>query len=113
MTRSRVRPTSGQTLSSVLRVSSTEPSLLSSACVLIGIPIQSASVLFSLLGLLASFRTPNHARGRRDIAEYIAPEVIENLGHTSAVDWWTLGILIYEMIVGFPVCSKRRKDQDN
>ena len=32
-------------------------------------------------------------------AEYIAPEVIENVGHTSAVDWWTLGILIYEMIV--------------
>ncbi len=31
--------------------------------------------------------------------EYIAPEVIENVGHTSAVDWWTLGILIYEMIV--------------
>lgn len=30
--------------------------------------------------------------------EYIAPEVIKNLGHTSAVDWWTLGILIYEMI---------------
>ncbi|KAG8985034.1 hypothetical protein FRB90_004985, partial [Tulasnella sp. 427] len=32
------------------------------------------------------------------ITEYIAPEVIKNLGHTSAVDWWTLGILIYEMI---------------
>lgn len=31
--------------------------------------------------------------------EYIAPEVIDNVGHTSAVDWWTLGILIYEMIV--------------
>ena len=31
--------------------------------------------------------------------EYIDPEVIENLGHTSAVDWWTLGILIFEMIV--------------
>jgi protein-serine/threonine kinase len=31
--------------------------------------------------------------------EYIAPEVIENHGHTSAVDWWTLGILMYEMIV--------------
>jgi len=30
--------------------------------------------------------------------EYIAPEVIRNSGHTSAVDWWTLGILIYEMI---------------
>ena len=32
-------------------------------------------------------------------AEYIAPEVIKGNGHTSAVDWWTLGILIYEMIV--------------
>jgi protein-serine/threonine kinase len=31
--------------------------------------------------------------------EYIAPEVIGNLGHTSAVDWWTLGILIFEMLV--------------
>jgi serine/threonine protein kinase len=34
-------------------------------------------------------------------AEYIAPEVINSSGHTSAVDWWTLGILIYEMIVRF------------
>lgn len=34
-----------------------------------------------------------------DPSEYIAPEVIKGNGHTSAVDWWTLGILIYEMIV--------------
>jgi serine/threonine protein kinase len=33
------------------------------------------------------------------MAEYIAPEVIAAQGHTAAVDWWTLGILIYEMIV--------------
>ncbi|KAJ3410791.1 hypothetical protein HDV05_003220 [Chytridiales sp. JEL 0842] len=32
--------------------------------------------------------------------EYIAPEVIRGNGHTSAVDWWTLGILIYEMMYG-------------
>ncbi len=32
--------------------------------------------------------------------EYIAPEVIWGKGHTSAVDWWTLGIFIYEMIFG-------------
>jgi serine/threonine protein kinase len=37
--------------------------------------------------------------------EYIAPEVIRNSGHTSAVDWWTLGILIYEMIVSVLVFS--------
>ncbi|KAI9275320.1 kinase-like domain-containing protein [Sporodiniella umbellata] len=32
--------------------------------------------------------------------EYIAPEVIKGCGHTSTVDWWTLGILIYEMMFG-------------
>ena len=31
--------------------------------------------------------------------EYIAPEIVKEGGHTSAVDWWCLGILIYEMIV--------------
>lgn len=34
--------------------------------------------------------------------EYIAPEVLLNKGHGKPVDWWTLGILSYEMIVGYP-----------
>merc|ERR1712008_603235 len=34
--------------------------------------------------------------------EYIAPEVLLNKGHGKPVDWWTLGILVYEMIVGYP-----------
>lgn len=34
--------------------------------------------------------------------EYIAPEVLLNKGHGKGVDWWTLGILIYEMLVGQP-----------
>lgn len=34
--------------------------------------------------------------------EYIAPEVLLNTGHGKPVDWWTLGILIFEMSVGRP-----------
>lgn len=31
--------------------------------------------------------------------EYIAPEVIKGTSHSSAVDWWTVGILLFEMLV--------------
>ena len=34
--------------------------------------------------------------------EYLAPEVIRNTGHGTAVDWWAFGILIYEFLVGQP-----------
>jgi serine/threonine protein kinase len=34
--------------------------------------------------------------------EYLAPEIISNKGHNIGADWWTLGILIYEMLVGHP-----------
>jgi serum/glucocorticoid-regulated kinase 2 len=34
--------------------------------------------------------------------EYLAPEVLLQAGYTKSVDWWTLGILLYEMISGLP-----------
>ena len=34
---------------------------------------------------------------------YIAPEVIEKKGYNDAVDWWSLGCLMYEMLYGKPL----------
>ncbi|XP_021191838.2 cAMP-dependent protein kinase catalytic subunit 1 [Helicoverpa armigera] len=34
--------------------------------------------------------------------EYLAPEIIMSRGYNYAVDWWALGILVFEMIAGHP-----------
>lgn len=34
--------------------------------------------------------------------EYLAPEIILNKGYGKAVDWWALGVLIFEMCAGYP-----------
>lgn len=34
--------------------------------------------------------------------EYLAPEIITSKGHGKAVDWWAVGVLIYEMLCGAP-----------
>jgi len=34
--------------------------------------------------------------------DYLSPEVILGLGHGRAVDWWTLGILTFEMLASYP-----------
>ena len=35
--------------------------------------------------------------------EYLAPEILNRSGHGQAVDWWSLGALLYEMLTGW-VC---------
>jgi serine/threonine protein kinase len=34
--------------------------------------------------------------------EYIAPEMLQQMPYTKAVDWWSFGILVYEMLAGLP-----------
>ena len=33
--------------------------------------------------------------------QYLAPEILYQNGYGFSVDWWSMGILIYEMLVGF------------
>lgn len=37
--------------------------------------------------------------------EYIAPEIVDNKGHSVKSDWWQLGILVFEMMAAYPPFS--------
>ena len=43
--------------------------------------------------------------------EYLAPEIIENQGHGKAVDWWSLGAIVYEMLTGLPPFYSKDKEK--
>ena len=42
--------------------------------------------------------------------EYLSPEMVNGDGHDFTVDWWAVGILIYEMLIGVtPFFNKNRQ----
>jgi serum/glucocorticoid-regulated kinase 2 len=41
--------------------------------------------------------------------EYLAPEMVSHQGHDKSVDWWAIGVLIFEMLIGVtPFYNKNR-----
>ncbi|KAG1684056.1 Serine/threonine-protein kinase tricorner [Nymphon striatum] len=43
--------------------------------------------------------------------DYIAPEVFTKTGYLSSCDWWSLGVIMYEMLIGYPpFCSENPQE---
>jgi len=53
-------------------------------------------------------KKPQYKRNRKKVftivgtPDYIAPEVFGQKGYTETVDWWSLGTILFEMLVGYP-----------
>ncbi|KAL5195511.1 Serine/threonine-protein kinase D6PKL2 [Glycine soja] len=65
-------------------------------------PKRGRSKRFSRCGSLEIIAEPIEIRSTSFVGthEYLAPEVISGEGHGNAVDWWTLGVFIFEMFYG-------------
>ena len=43
--------------------------------------------------------------------KYLAPEMVRKIGHGQSLDWYLLGVLLYEMIVGVTPYYSSNKDE--
>lgn len=43
--------------------------------------------------------------------DYIAPEMLSRKGYDETVDWWSIGIMIYEMLIGFAPFSAETNEE--